>query len=258
MGGGVGGHDGEVLGGVPVGEVQRLLHGLGDEDAAFVGEGAPGDVPPGSVLQQIDEGALRLVGDPSRRAHQNTRCVGVVRGLGQHLVCGEAGIAGFVEEDEDLRGAGRRVDEHRARHLPLGLGDPTVARTDDGVHGGHRLGTVGQGCDGAGSAQGVQPVGPGDGAGGQDRGGRTAVGTRRRTHHHVVDPRGLGGDDAHEHGARVGGGPSRRIDSDALQGSPGAGDAHARFDLHHDVLGHLGGVEGPDVLRRPFQSPADR
>ena len=121
-----------------------------------------------------------------------------------------------------------QVDGDEAGDLTLRLLDPGVAGADDLVDARDRLRAVGERRDRLGTAEGEQPVRPGDGAGGGDRRRRLAVGCRRRHDDHLRDAGGTGRYDAHQHAAGVGEAPAGRVHADAAQWHGATLEQHAR------------------------------
>ena len=252
----VGGHDREVLGRVAHGEVDALVERGDRKDRAGGGERLAADLGPRSLLELPDERSLGFAGDPRGGGDQHARGVRVVLGLGEHLGGDEPRIGPVVGQHEHLGGAGRAVDDHVARDLGFGFGDPAVAGPDDGVHPGHGLGAERERGDRAGAAQGEEPVRAGHPAGGEHLGRGSTVRPGGRAHHHLPHARGPGGHDAHEHGARVGGAAAGRVHAGPLHRNGHPCDPDARLDVHRDVGGDLRGVErrgccGPRARARP-------
>jgi hypothetical protein len=240
------GHDGEVFGGVLLGEQRRLAHRPREEHAAGVAlERALDDLAALAVVDLsvdlVDDGPSRLfvVG------HRHHRGVGVVFGLGEHVGRDEFRVGGVVRHHEEFARPREEVDLDVAPDRGLGGCDPPVAGPDDDVSRGDGLGAVGKRRNGLCAAGLVDGVGTGH-LDGRQGGGVQLLGRGRRDRD-VFDARHLCRDDAHQRTRGVGGGPAGRVDAGALDGP----EATAQFpaaEVRAPVFGQLSLVERADVL----------
>ena len=158
------------------------------------------------------------------------------------------GVGALGRDDREVAGPREAVDADEARHLALGLLHPQAAGTHDDVDGPDRLGAVGERGDRLRAAHAVDLVGPAQRGCGEDDG------MTGRGDDDLVDPRGTGGDGAHDHRRRVRVAAAGRVDG-------GAAHRHlAQPDRLPLGQRHLGFVvqsrlsHGADVRRRPLQA----
>ena len=141
------GQDLNMLKGVFVGNPERLVQVLGDDDLA---KGLPrhaGDGRRGQDLQQLVDPLDGLAADVLGVGDEHGRRVWSVLGLRQEVHGTGVGVCGVVGHDEDFGGAGEQVDAHFAVQLALGVGDEGVAGASDEVDFFDRFGPDGHGGD---------------------------------------------------------------------------------------------------------------
>ncbi len=157
----------------------------------------------------------------------------VVLGLADQVGGDVHRVGGGVGEDRDLGRARFGVDADLAGEVALGGGDPDVAGAGDHVGGRAGLGAVGEHRDGGGATGGVHLVDAEQRARGEDRRVRkpAELGLRRGGEGDRLDAGLLGRDDVHDHGGRVDGPATGRVEPDPVDGHPLLGDRPARHDL---------------------------
>ncbi len=179
-GGGVGGLDLQVLGGVGVDHVQALVDRVDQDDPGLRAGQRLAD--PGLVPGRGDLGlqlGLDRLGQCGRVGDQDRGRVRVVLGLADQVGGDMARVGGRVREDRDLGRPGLGVDPDPALEQPLGGGDVDVAGAGDQVD---RLaaalaltGAVGEHGDRLGAADRVDLVDAEQRAGREDGGVRQAA-----------------------------------------------------------------------------------
>ena len=239
----------KVFGGVRVGCGDGLLKIGGDHNGGLLtceGRGhalvIEGDGVELLHLLIHRAGQLRRIRDEHGSRHD------VVLGLGDEVVGHLGGVGRGVGEHGDLRGTGLRVDAHHRTHEALGGGDEDVAGAGDHVDGLEPLVTVGEEGHRLRTTDGPHLVHPEEGAHGKHRGVRVAavILLRRRGHHEVLRPGGLGRNHVHDDRRRVHRLTAGNVEADAGNGNKllchrrtgGEGDRH--------IVGALRLVDGTD------------
>ena len=175
-------------------------------------------------------------------------------GLGQQVGGNPGGIGAVVGDDDRFGWTIQAVNADEAIDLALGQGREQIAGADDFVHARNALGAEGQRGHGQRAADGEDCVDPGDGGGGEDDIGNTAVGLARR-----------GGDDDLRHAGhlrRDGGHEQRRRQRRRATGHVDAGAGHGvkrwpsvpPMACRGPVGDRLQRVELADAFRGQFQS----
>ena len=123
-----------------------------------------------------------------------------------------------------------------------------VARTEDLIHLGHRLRTIGHGSDSL-NTTGLEDLADASDTGGYENGGiHLAVTSWRRTEHNLLTTCNLGGCGEHQHGREEGSGTTGDIESHLLDGDALLPTGDTRLCLHFLAFELLGLVEGVDVI----------
>ena len=207
----------EVLRGQPVRHLHRLLQRRREHERAVGAERAGRDLPPAERRQLARGLGLDTVPQGPRRGQQHRTGHGVVLGLGQEIRRDPDGIRVAVGDHHHLARARQHVDPDVAEDPPLGERHVDVPRAHDLVHAADRLGAVGQGRDGLGTADPVGLGDAGDARGDQHGRAERPVGRRRRDQHDVPDAGHARRHGGHQHRGRVGRAASRDVDADPVQ-----------------------------------------
>ena len=155
-------------------------------------------------------------------------------GLAQQVDGDQERVGAVVGDDEDLGGAGHQVDADLAEELTLRLGDVRIARADDHVDGGDRLGADRERGDGLDAADEVDLVGAGEVHGRDRRVGDDAArcGSHRRHALHAGD---LRRQDRHVRRSEQRVAPAGDVGADRVDRDVLLPEEHARFDLGLEV-----------------------
>ena len=150
----------------------------------------------------------------------------VVLGLGQQIDGDAARIVRGIGEHDDLGRAGDRVDADAAEHLPLGLGDIGVARTDDPIDRRDAGGAISQRGDRLGAADPIDLRHAGAARGGKHQRVQHAI-RGRHAHRDARHAGDAGRDRVHQHRRRIRGLAARHIEADRIQRRPAHAEGEA-------------------------------
>ncbi len=237
----------EVLGRIHVGQGYGFT-GITDNDDPAVVERPARDDP---ARQSLDSRRYGLADGLShslvRRNHEDL-AVGAMLRLRQHVGSDEFRAGGMVDDDGDLRGAGRHIDRDSfAIYHELGRRHVGVARPENLVDAGDAFRTVCHGRDGLGSADSIHVVDTKH-AGGEEDGRMKAAGpVRRRTEYDLPASGEPGRDAEHEHRGKQRRGTAGDVQPHPLDRHVPSPAHHARHRLDAFGLCTLGFVEGLDV-----------
>ena len=128
--------EGEVLGGVLVGDGEGFVE-VGDEgEAASGSEGVEGNVAAGEIGGLLEELGCDRLGQGFAGGDQDGGSEVVVLGLGEEVGGDEFGVGGNVGDDQGLGRSVDGVDADDSVEASLGGGDEAVAGSEDLVDGG--------------------------------------------------------------------------------------------------------------------------
>ncbi len=186
-------------------------------------------------------------------------------GLGEHVQSRQIHRVGPVagvelclelpaEHDQQVAGTGEAVDAHARGELVLGLLYVEVARTDDHIDGGDGVGAVCERRDRLCAAHPVDALNPAQPAGAEDHRVDLPAGAGRRAHGDLDHARRARGDDAHHHGAGVGGAATRHVHGGRADWDLAQHDALALWKIDGGVAVHAGVGDQRDVGDRHLET----
>ncbi len=139
-------------------------------------------------------------------------------GLGEEIGGDELGVGGIIGEDEDLAGAGEKIDGDIAEEEAFGGDDIGVAGAEHLLDAADGSGAECEGGDGLGAADAMDLGGAGGGGGEKEGGIDGSVLAARGGDDDLGTAGGLGQGDGHQGGGDQGCGAAGDVDADALEG----------------------------------------
>jgi hypothetical protein len=204
----------EVLGCPPIGDLDSIPHRPNQNDEPVPLEGHPRNPGPGGLGQGALQCGRQRLGQIRIGRHAPAGGVLIVLRLSDHVGRYPLRVGGRIGDYQHLGGAGDHVYTNPPDHLAFGFRDPAVARSDDLVHPGDRVGAKRQRRNGLGATDPKHPGDPGQGAGRKDN----VRGPLGRHHgDDLLDPRHQGRHRVHHHGRRIGRLPAGHVQPDPVQ-----------------------------------------
>jgi hypothetical protein len=253
------GLDLQVLRGPRVGDRQRGVEVVHQHASRLTGQGRLDPFPVRRRGQEPRQLTVDTVGQAGIDGDQQAGGQRVVLGLGHQVRRDQHRVGRPVGDDRDLGRPRLCVGPDPAEQQPLGRGHVDVARPADDVRGRAVRGPVAEHRDRLRAAGRVHLGDPEQRARRQHRGvGQAAtLGTRRRGHGDLGDPRHLGRDHVHHHRGWIGDQAARHVDTGAVHRHVTLGDGGFVGNRGDGVGRELRLVHQPRPPRRLLQRRLD-